>query len=308
MSKKTLFVILKRLINTLTLFTGIVVLIFFLIRVIPGDVVELQALEGGFTEAMKQQLRHQLGLDQSLIRQFFIWLQNMAHCNFGNSFRFHRPVLELFLYSLPVTLRFAFISLTFGITLGILLATAAMIYRNRFLTWLVEAANIWSIAVPTFCAGFIGIYIFVLQLRWMPLSGNIFIPVFVLGLDIAGQVVKPFYEEMRETFSSRFVMIARSKGLSHFQVVLRHIVPNSLTALVALSGLIVASTLGGSITMEVLFNIPGLGQLAYNAVSGRDYPVVQVLALFIAIVVLLLNFFTDIAAMFIDPRQRGERI
>jgi peptide/nickel transport system permease protein len=308
MSPQILLAVARRFVKILLLFAGIAIMIFFLVRIVPGDVVELLAMEGGMTEPMKQHLRQELGLNQNVFVQFTIWLQGMIHLDFGNSLRFHRPVLELFLYSLPVTLRFAAISSCVGILLGITVAAVAIIWRNKLGGFLVEALNIWSIAVPTFCAGFIGIYLMVLRLHWMPLTGNLILPVWVLGVDIAGQVAKPFYEEMKETLSARFITIARSKGLSHYQIVIRHVIPNSLTVLLALSGLIVAGALGGSITMEVLFNMPGLGKLAFDAVSGRDYPVVQVLALFIASVVLCLNFLTDIVAMLIDPRLREGRV
>jgi peptide/nickel transport system permease protein len=307
MPSKILLAIIRRFVKTLLLFAGIALFIFFLVRIVPGDVVELLALESGMTESMKQHLRQELGLNQNVIIQFYIWLQGLIHLDLGNSLRFHRPVLELFLYSLPFTLRFAAISSCVGILLGITVAAGAIIWRNKFGGFLVEALNIWSIAVPTFCAGFIGIYLMVLRLHWMPLTGNLILPVLVLGVDIAGQVVKPFYEEMQETLSARFITIARSKGLSHYRIVIRHVIPNSLTVLLALSGLIVAGTLGGSITMEVLFNMPGLGKLAFDAVSGRDYPVVQVLALFIAFAVLCINFLTDVAAIMIDPRLREGR-
>ncbi|MGD8401640.1 MAG: ABC transporter permease [Bacillota bacterium] len=307
MPSKILLAIIRRFVKTLLLFAGIALFIFFLVRIVPGDVVELLALESGMTESMKQHLRQELGLNQNVIIQFYIWLQGLIHLDLGNSLRFHRPVLELFLYSLPFTLRFAAISSCVGILLGITVAAGAIIWRNKFGGFLVEALNIWSIAVPTFCAGFIGIYLMVLRLHWMPLTGNLILPVLVLGVDIAGQVVKPFYEEMQETLSARFITIARSKGLSHYRIVIRHVIPNSLTVLLALSGLIVAGTLGGSITMEVLFNMPGLGKLAFDAVSGRDYPVVQVLALFIAFAVLCINFLTDVAAIIIDPRLREGR-
>ncbi len=300
--------IVSKLGKNVLLLMGILVFIFVLMRAIPGDIVDVMSIEGGLDEGMKAALREELGLNKSLPEQFLAWLTKMVKLDFGNSLRFGKPVLEIIGYSLPFTLRFALLSCAFGLGLGSALAFLAIWKRSRLVAALVEGLNIWSTAIPTFCIGFILIFIFVLRLKLMPLSGNLLFPVIILGLDIAGQVAKPLYAEMKDSLSSRFVTIARAKGLSYRWIVFRHVLPNSLTVFLALSGLIVAGTLGGSITMEVLFSLPGLGQLAYNSVAGRDYPIIQALALFIAVMVILVNLITDLTAMLIDPRQRdGEQ-
>lgn len=297
---------LANLTKTIGLLVGIFILIFFLMRILPGDIVEIMAIEGGLDESMKAELRAELGIDKSLVEQFIVWCRQMLMFDFGKSLRFGKPVVEIIGYSLPVTFRFALLSCSIGLGLGMLFAFFAVWKKSRFFAALVEAVNVWSIAVPTFCAGFVLIFVFVLGLRIMPLSGNFLLPVAVLAVDIAGQVAKPLFEEMKDTLSARFITIARSKGMSYRRIVLRHVLPNSATVLIALSGLIVAGALGGSITLEVLFNLPGLGQLAFNAVSGRDYPIIQALALFIASTVILVNFITDSVALLIDPRQRDK--
>ncbi|HCO48792.1 MAG TPA: ABC transporter permease [Spirochaetaceae bacterium] len=295
---------LANLIKTIGLLVGIFVLIFFLMRILPGDIVDLMAIDGGLDENMKAELRTELGIDKSLPEQFFIWCRQMLRFDFGKSLRFGKPVTEIIGYSLPVTLRLALISCAVGLGLGMALAFLAVWKKSKFFATLIEAINVWSIAVPTFCAGFMLIFMFVLGMRIMPLSGNFLLPVAVLAVDIAGQVAKPLFEEMKDTLSARFVTIARSKGMDYRRIVIRHVIPNSATVLIALSGLIVAGALGGSITLEVLFNLPGLGQLAFNAVSGRDYPIIQALAIFIASITILVNFVTDSVALLIDPRQR----
>jgi peptide/nickel transport system permease protein len=293
-----------RFLKTLGLLLGILAFVFVIIRVLPGDIVDVMAIDSGLDEAMKAELRAELGLDRDIFNQFLEWIGRMASLDFGNSLRFGKPVAELIAYSLPVTLQLALSSCALGLSWGAVLAFLAIRKGGKILPTMVEALNVWSTAVPTFCIGFILIFVFVLGLRIMPLSGNMVLPILILGADIAGQVAKPLYAEMHDTMAERHVLIARAKGLREGAVVWRHVLPNSLTVFIALSGLIVAGTLGGSMTMEVLFDLPGMGKLAYNAVAGRDYPIVQAIAVFIAAVVAVVNLLTDLFAMAIDPRQR----
>lgn len=298
----------KNTARTIVMIFGIFVLVFLLMRVLPGDAVDILALEGDLTEEMKMDLRTELGLNEPLYIQFIHWSKSMLRFDFGKSLRFRKPVLEIISSALPVTVRFALISSSVGIVFGSMVAFLAIWLKSRLLASIVEALNIWSTAVPTFCIGFILIFIFVLGLRLMPLSGNMLLPVLILGADIAGQIAKPFYAEMKDTIPSRFVTIALAKGLSYRWTILRHVLPNSLSVFLALSSLIVAGTLGGSMTMEVLFNLPGLGRLAYNAVAGRDYPIIQALTIFIATIVIVINFITDTIAVVIDPRRREKSL
>ncbi|MFW5735691.1 MAG: ABC transporter permease, partial [Oceanidesulfovibrio sp.] len=207
--------------------------------------------------------------------------------------------------SLPTTLFLACTSFAYGVSLSCLLAALAFLWPQSILPRAVEVINVWSIAVPTFCAGLAGILIFVLWLDWMPMLGNMLIPVLVLGTDVAGQIVKPLYEDLKETANSKFILTARAKGLKRSRVVFIHLLPNSLTVLLAMSGVILGGLVGGTITMEVLFGLPGIGKLSLDAVLGRDYPLVQTVILFIAVSVVCINWITDAAARIIDPRLRS---
>ncbi len=167
-----------------------------------------------------------------------------------------------------------------------------------------EALNLWSIALPTFCVGLAAILVFSVWLGWLPVIGQWISPVLILGIDIGGQVAKPLYEDLKEASTAAHIRTARAKGLSPARIVLRHLLPNALTTVVALGGLILAGMIGGALTMEVLFGLPGLGTLAYQAISGRDYPVIQAVVLFFAAGVVVVNGLADVLQRALDPRLR----
>lgn len=290
--------------RAILLVLGITVLIFVLVRVVPGDVVDLLGIEGGLTQAMQDQMREELGLDRGWGAQFLIWVQNLAAGELGLSIRYHRPVEDLIARALPTTLQLAAMAFSFGFVLGVGAAVAAVVWPRSLAPALVHGLNVWSIAVPTFCAGLLAIFIVVLWLGWMPLLGNVWLAALILGIDIAGQLAKPLHEDLKETVGATFVKTARAKGISPFEVVWRHVLPNSLSVLLAISGIVLAGIVGGTITMELLFGLPGLGKLALDSVLGRDYPVIQAVALLLAISVVIVNAAMDVTARLIDPRLR----
>ncbi|MGK7870850.1 ABC transporter permease [Falsiroseomonas sp. E2-1-a20] len=283
---------------------GIAIAVFLLIRIVPGDVVDSMALEGSLDDEAIAALRVELGLDAGALTQFRIWLSRALVGDFGNSMRFDRPAAELILAALPTTLGLAALALTAGLALGIGMATAAALWPRSALPTLVEGLNLWSIALPTFCVGLAAILVFSVWLGWLPVIGQWLSPVLILAVDIAGQVAKPLHEDLKETRTASHIRTARAKGLSPARIVLRHLLPNALTTVVALGGLILAGMIGGALTMEVLFGLPGLGTLAYQAISGRDYPVIQAVVLVFAAGVVVVNWLSDVAQRSLDPRLR----
>jgi peptide/nickel transport system permease protein len=200
--------------------------------------------------------------------------------------------------------KLAGLSLSFGLAIGISVAAAATIWPRSLFEWLVNCINIWSIAFPTFSVGVAGILIFVIWLGWTSHMGNILLPSLILGIDVAGQIVKPLHEDLKESMESNFIRTARAKGLSPMRIVLYHALPNSMTVALALGGIILAGLVNGSITMEVLFGLPGMSSLALSSIQGRDYTVVQAVILYLALTVVVANFITDIFQRLLDPRLR----
>ena len=286
------------------LLAGIAIAVFMLIRIVPGDVVDSMALEGSLDDEAIAALRAELGLDAGTMTQFRIWASRALIGDFGNSLRFDRPASELILAALPTTLGLAALALAAGLVLGIVMAAAAALWPGSAVPSLVEILNLWSIALPTFCVGLAAILVFSVWLGWLPVIGQWLSPVLILAVDIAGQVAKPLHEDLKEAATASHIRTARAKGLSPARIVLRHLLPNALTTVVALGGLILAGLIGGALTMEVLFGLPGLGTLAYQAISGRDYPVIQAVVLVFAVGVVMVNWATDAIQRSLDPRLR----
>ncbi|MGL5114041.1 MAG: ABC transporter permease [Beijerinckiaceae bacterium] len=291
----------------LLLVLGISALVFVLLRVVPGDLADMVASEGGFTPAMMEELRRDLGLDRPAYVQFGIWLTNAISGDFGLSLRYHQPVSTMVLEALPGTLRLGLLAITIGILLGFGAAIAAAIWPNRFLRGLVDGLNVWSVAVPTFCVGFLGILIFVLWLRWTPLTGNLWLPALILGIDVAGQIAKPLLEDIEEARNSLYVRAAQAKGVSRPAIIMRHVLPNAMTTALALVGVVLGGLAGGAVTMEVLFNHNGIGKLTLDSVLGRDYTVTQATVVVIAAVVVMSNTLMTLVSRLIDPRIGAAR-
>jgi peptide/nickel transport system permease protein len=292
------------LLRQAALICGIVVAVFFLIRIVPGDVVDVLALEGDLAETEIAAIRAELGLDLPVHAQFERSLARAAAGDLGMSLRFDRPVADMIGFAIPATLALAAKSLAIGIVLGVTLAALAAIWPRSPFAWLVEAVNIWSIAIPTFCVGLGAILVFAVWLGWMSVLGNTLVPALVIGIDIAGQIVKPLHEELKEIAAAPFVRAARARGESPARIVLARLLPNAAPVAIALSGLILAGLIGGTLTMEVLFGLPGLGTLALQAIQGRDYPVVQAVILLFAVAIVAVNAATDLCQRALDPRLR----
>jgi peptide/nickel transport system permease protein len=289
--------------RSVLLVIGITILVFILLRIVPGDIVELLASEGGFSTGQMEQLRQELGLDRSWPEQLMIWSVNALAGDFGVSLRFQQPISEMIWSAMPATLQLGALSFAIGMSLGIGTALAAAIWPRSPWRGIVEALNVWSVAFPTFCVGFAFILIFVLWLRWMPLLGNLWLPALVLGIDIAGQIAKPLLEDIEEARQSAYVLTAQAKGVPRRIIILRHVLPNAVPSLLALTGLVLGGLAGGTVTMEVLFGHNGLGRLTLDSVLGRDYTVTQATVIIIAAAVVLANGFVAMLGKLFDPRR-----
>ena len=283
---------------------GIVIMTFFLIRMIPGDVVDVMGIEGALTYEQQINLREKLGLSQGWGEQFLIWSGMLIQGDFGVSARFATPVSDLIIAVLPTTLQLALYSLIIGLVVGIALPILAMLYPSSIWEVLVNVITIWSIVVPTFSIGIACVVVFAVWLGWIPAIGNMLVPSLIIGADIAGQIAKMLHEDMKESETANFVRSARAKGLSRARIVIRHIFPNAVTTLLALAGLIMAGLLTGTITMEVVFGLHGIGTLALGAIQGRDYPVIQAVIIWLGLSVVIVNLITDALQRLVDPRLR----
>lgn len=302
---KGLLLIGAALLRAAGLVAAIAVVVFLLLGAVPGDVVDVMAVQGDLTPAQQAALRAEMGLDASLPRQFAHWAGALAAGDLGRSLRFGRPVAAMVETALPVTLSFAAMAFALGLALALALAVGAAMLPRSVLPGFVEAINLWSIAMPTFVAGLGAILFFSIWLGWLPVIGNVPVPVVILGLDITGQLAKPLLEELREAMAAPHVRTARAKGLHPLRIAALHVLPAALPVLLALSSVALAGLIGGTMTMEALFGLPGLGSLALNAVHGRDLPVVQAVVLVLAVGVVAINAAADTLRRLADPRVKA---
>jgi peptide/nickel transport system permease protein len=295
---------LRALIYLLFSVCSIAFVVFYLVRAVPGDITDLYAATGDLSSAQQVLLREELGLNQSVLTQFYAWVQGVFHGNWGNSLRFNTPVLDMLTQAIPATLYLTAGALAFGLLLGSGLALLACAYPHQLWRRLVETLNVWSIAVPSFCIGVVAVLVFSIWLKWLPIRGQLLMPIVILGLDVAGQVAKPLYEELLNTTRHGFVRTVKAKGLSNWQIVSRHILPNTAVVMLNLIGIVFGGLIGGTLTMEVIFGLNGIGGMSFVAIQGRDYPLIQAGITWLAITIIVMNMLTKALSVWVDPRLR----
>ena len=305
---------------------AILVLNFLLLRLAPGDAASVLAGEAGSaTPEYMAQLRQRFGLDQPLVVQLLFYVKNMLALDLGFSFRNNMPVLDLILQRLGPTLLLMgttlILSVGFGVTLGVVAASRAGSWRDT----LISILALVSYATPLFWIGLMLVVVFSLKLDWLPTSGMETVAAFYQGwdrvLDIGRHLILPavtlslFYmalytrlmrAAMLEQAGMDYVTTARAKGLSEARITLAHVVRNAVLPVVTVAGVQLGQLLAGSIILESVFALPGLGRLALGAITARDLPVVQGVTLFVASCIVAINFAVDLSYAWLDPRIRYE--
>jgi peptide/nickel transport system permease protein len=314
--------IVRRIIQAIFVLIIVTLLVFMAMRLLPGDPIYMYLSAGemsNVTEEQIQEVRHEFGLDKPLMVQYFNWIVGILHGDFGTSILQHRSPLELISMALPVTLNLSLISFVLSLALGI---PAGIICAIRRGTWIDTVVTIFAnigITVPIFWLGTMLIYLFALQVHWLPVQGytspftdlpmnirQIIMPVFCLSIFPISSIARQTRSSMLEVMRQDYVRTAWSKGLRERGVVIKHALKNSLIPVITLSGLGLSIILGGSVLIETVFNIQGMGQVMINAVNSHDYPVVQGFIFIVAVIVLFINFVVDISYGWLDPRIRYE--
>ncbi|MBS7792271.1 ABC transporter permease [Roseococcus sp. SDR] len=278
--------------------------LFLLFGAIPGDAVDVLASAGDLDESQQAAMRAELGLDQPAWRRFLAWGAAALAGDLGTSQRFGQPVGPMLWEAAGVTLQLCALSGALGILLafGLCLAQAA---GSRGAQLAVEAINLWSIALPTFCIGVAALLLFSVWLGWLPAIGGLLAPVLILGIDNAGQIAKPLSEEVAEVVARPHVMAARARGLTPLGLARWHVLPLAAPVAVSLTGVMLAGLLGGTLTMELLFGLPGMGALVLNGIQGRDQPVVLAGLVAAALAIVLVNALSAVMQSVLDPRLGG---
>jgi ABC-type dipeptide/oligopeptide/nickel transport system permease component len=297
-----------RLLLTLPALWLVLTLVFLLIHIVPGDPVE-QMLGEGANLSQIAELRHALGLDQPLLTQYGHYLGQIVRGDLGHSFKFQAPVRQVIFERYPATLELAFLALLVCAALAIPAGVWAAYRRGSNADRAVGVFSLLGLAVPNFALGPLLIVLFSIQLGWLPVSGrggvlNYILPAATLGAALAAILTRMVRGAMLEELSSDYVRTARAKGLPTSVVLVRHALRNALIPIITILGLQFGTLLAGTIVTETIFSWPGIGRLTVQAISSRDYPLLQGCILVIALSYVLVNLLTDVLYALIDPRVR----
>lgn len=296
---------------------GVSMLTFGAMHLIPGDLaVALLGVDNAQDPAALENIRRKYGLDQPVPVQYVKWLGNVLQGDFGESIRLRVPVLNEIVRRLPLTAELAVMSVIFGLVVGGTLGTLAAV-KGGIWDFVGRTYILAGVAVPSFFLGTIlilygGRYIsFIPTLQYVGFREDpkthllvMIYPVISLGTGLAAVIAENTWSAVSETMNLEHVRVARAKGLRERAVVVRHIVRNALIPITTITGLQMAFLLGGTIIIETIFAMPGLGRLAFSAINLRDYPLMQGIVLFIAAMVVLANLLADLAYALFDPRIR----
>jgi peptide/nickel transport system permease protein len=310
----------RRAVWTIVALLGVSVLIFFLVRLLPGNIVDIIAgTEGQLSKAQRAAVLREFGLDRPLVVQYFLWLGNMFQGNFGWSFRTGQPVATLIASRLPITIELALLAVLSVALVAIPFGVAASVSRSVRVRTLVQILGVLGLSLPNFWIAILLIIGASSLFGWLPAiiyvppwtdpwmnAQQMFLPVLSLGLGLSAVVMRMTRSSMLEVLGQDFIRVARAKGLATRTVLLRHALRNALIPIVTVLGLQMGFLLGGVVITEQIFGLPGLGWTLLNGVYQRDYPVVQGTVMVFAATFVLINLLVDLLYTYLDPRIRYE--
>lgn len=300
--------LLTRLLYTLPVIWLVVSLVFLLIHLVPGDPVA-QMLGEGAPAADLQAARHAYGLDLPLGQQYFNYWKGVLRGDLGTSFRYNQSVTKLLLQRYPYTLQLTIAALVVAILLSIPAGVHSARTRNALDDRAISVVSLFGLSFPNFALGPILILVFSIKIGWLPVSGagsfaNLVLPAITMGSALAAILTRMVRTSMLEELNQDYIRTARAKGLSETTVVYRHALRNAMIPVVTVLGLQFGALLAGAIVTEKIFSWPGIGRLTVDAISNRDYYVVQGCILAIGLTYVLVNFLTDFVYSVANPRIR----
>ncbi|MGQ4810266.1 Glutathione transport system permease protein GsiC [Candidatus Entotheonellaceae bacterium PAL068K] len=301
--------IVRRLLQGIILLFMVASIVFFLGR-FTGNPVDLLLPEDA-TEDDRDAMIRTLALDRPIYAQFVIFMFSALRGDFGDSIRYHRPAAEVFFSRLPNTLKLVPAAMGVAVIMSIPLGILSAVHRGSSVDRVSGTVAVLGIATPNFWLGILLIYVFSVQLGWLPsarMGGfrSYILPTITLGTFLMAGFMRLIRSSMLEVLDSEFVKLARIKGLAETIVVWKHCLKNALIPVLTLMGVFIAGLVTGAIVTETVFAWPGIGRLTYEAVILRDYPLLQAVVILDAVIILLINLVVDILYAYIDPRIRYE--
>lgn len=309
--------ILKRIGQAFIVLMIVTIISFMLVHIMPGDAAILYLGADASDQELLAQTREEMNLDKPIIVQWILWVKAAARGDFGKSFSYHVPVTELIGDRIGITFTLGLVSLVISIFVGITLGVVAATHRNGFWDNVINVLANIGISAPSFWISVLLMYVFALGLGWLPVQGyvdpktdfadavrHMVLPCFVMALPSIATLTRQTRASMLDCLHEDYVRTARSKGLKNNVILLKHVLKNALIPVLTVLGMSLASLFGGSVLVEQVFNIPGMGQLVTSAVLNRDIPIIQAFVVIISLVIILSSLLVDIAYGIVDPRIR----
>jgi peptide/nickel transport system permease protein len=312
--------IIRRIIQMLLVLLIVTIIVFLLVRLLPGDPILMYLTQQDIEEITPEQvaiIKHDLGIDRPLFVQYFEWLGGVLTGDFGTSIIHRGAVIDDIKKRLPITLHLGALAFIISIIIGIPMGVITAVRRGTWMDNLLTSLGNIGVTIPIFWLGILLIYAFGLKLEWLPIYGypspfedpwgnlqHIVMPVFCLSVPAIASAVRLTRSSMLEVLRQDYIRTAWSKGLRERGVIVRHALKNGLIPVITLKGMTLASIVGGSVLIETVFSIPGMGRLAVEGLFSQDYTVVQDVMLITGFVVLAANLLIDLSYSWLDPRVR----
>jgi peptide/nickel transport system permease protein len=308
--------IVRRLLSMLPVMAIVALFVFLLLHLAPGDPAAIMAGDNATPDNIAQ-IRQKLGLDEPIWKQFLVWIASLAQGNLGNSMFWGDPVTTLIAQRAEPTISLAittiFVAIVIAVFLGVIAAARAGTGIDRF----VMGFAVMGFSVPVFVVGYLLIFLFAIELRWLPVQGytpiaegilpwlrNLVLPSVALGLAYVALIARITRATMLDVLAEDYMRTARAKGVAGTPLLLKHALKNAAVPIVTVIGIGVALLIGGVVITETVFNIPGIGRLVVDAITRRDYPIIQGVILVFSGVYVLVNLLVDLSYTFFDPRIR----
>ena len=299
----------QRLAQAALILLGVSAITFVLLYALPADPARMIAGRSATAQTVIN-IRHQLGLDQPLLVQFWTYLSGLFHGNLGRSYAQKTEVATLIAARIPATLALMAAGIVVEVVLGLTLGVIAALRRGGFVDRTVMAMAFVGVSAPQFVVALLLLYVFAVTLGWFPMSGfgtmaHLVLPAATLGILGAGWYARMVRSAMIDVLAQDYVRTAHAKGLSMRRVVFRHALPNALLPIIAMIGIDIGQFMGGIVVVEAVYGWPGIGQLAWQAIQQVDIPIIMGVTLVSALAIVLGNLLADLVAPFIDPRIRA---
>jgi peptide/nickel transport system permease protein len=308
--------ILRRMLETIPVLVIVAVFVFIMLRITPADPAAILAGDSASAEQIEA-IRRQLGLDQPMVSQFFIWAGNVLSGNLGESFFFKKSVASLIGERIEPTLSLALFTMLIAVGIAVPMGVIAAHRQGSWIDRIIMGFSVIGFSIPVFVIGYILIYIFAIWLNWLPVQGyqrisegiggwaqRLILPSVTLSVIYIALIARMTRTSMIDILSEDYVRTARAKGQIETRVLFRHALKNAAIPIVTVIGISIALLIGGVVVTETVYTIPGLGRLTVDAVLARDYPTIQAVILLFSFVYVMVNLVIDLIYSLLDPRIR----